>query len=518
MKLQKLTEADMRGAIPEKIYCYEKSMPHLTELCDTYQIVDRICQVIDDNVRQQGTLLLNGREVPVVGAEYLEQENLSGCMVIITSDYHREAYEKLCKIHSLCEILDMVYYFADRETEYEEAYRECYKDQILEDMILFRSGPHALSYVRGMDFSDNARALFEYMLKAGYNKHYKLVWLVKDPQEFPAYQKLKNVEFLSFEWSVSENREERDRYYHALCMAKFLFFTDAYGFARNCRADQVRVQLWHGCGFKTRVNFVRCEKRYDYTTVISDLYGEIHQDVYGLRPDQMLVTGYAKQDWLFQPLEDDRKKRLNIPKAQKYIYWLPTFRTGGGSLSYLSEEQRLSETGLPILDSKEKMEQLNDFLVQKDMAVIIKLHPFQDRERIGSIQYSHIMLLENETLFEEDIPLNRLMADADALISDYSSVAVDYMLLDRPIAFTLDDVDEYEATRGFIFHPIRDWLPGAEIDSPEDLFDFLKEVADDIDSTGEKRRRLRQKMYKYQDGNSCRRILDALGITADLEP
>lgn len=515
MKLKKLAETDMQNVESKRIYCYGKSVPHLEELCAAYGIENQISCIIDSNARQWGVFYLKGREIPVCGPESLEQEDLSECMLIITNNYHMETYERLCQIAALCRNLDQIYYYVDRETETELYYRKKYEDMPLEDMIIFRSGPHALSYVHGMDFSDNARALFEYMLKAGYNKRYKLVWLVKDQQEFLAYQKLENIEFLSFEWSVSENRDERDRYYHALCLAKFLFFTDAYGFARNCRADQVRVQLWHGCGFKTRVNFVRCEKRYEYTTVISDLYGEIHQEVYGLRPDQTLVTGYAKQDWLFQPLKDERKKSLNIPKARKYVYWLPTFRTGGGSLSYLSEEQRMSETGLPILDSKEKMEQLNDFLAQKDMAVIIKLHPFQDRERIGSVQYSHIMLLENETLFEEDIPLNQLMADADALISDYSSAAVDYMLLDRPIAFTLDDVDAYEATRGFVFHPIRDWLPGAEIESPEDLFDFLEEVANDIDSTGEKRRRLRQKMHKYQDGGNCRRILDALGITAD---
>lgn len=216
MKLQKLTAANMCDAIPEKIYCYEKSMPHLTELCDTYQIEDRIYRVIDDSVRQQGTLLLKEREIPVVGSECLEREDLSSCMVIITSDYHREAYEKLCKIRSLCEILDTIYYFADRETEYEAVYRERYHDQELEDMIVFRSGPYAPSYVKEMDFSDNARALFEFMLKIGYNKCYKLVWLVKNPQEFLVYQKLENVEFLSFEWSVSENREERDRYYRAL--------------------------------------------------------------------------------------------------------------------------------------------------------------------------------------------------------------------------------------------------------------------------------------------------------------
>ena len=32
-------------------------------------------------------------------------------------------------------------------------------------MILFRSGPHASAYIKGMDFSDNARALFEYMIQ-----------------------------------------------------------------------------------------------------------------------------------------------------------------------------------------------------------------------------------------------------------------------------------------------------------------------------------------------------------------
>ena len=261
MELKKLAEGDIQKTAPKKIYCYEKSVSHLTDLCNTYGIETHIFRIIDDSVRQQGAFLLKGREIPVTGSGDLEQEDFSDSMVIITSDYHREAYERLCQVPSLCKALNRIYYFADQETEIETVYREQYKCQDLENIILFRSGPHGSSYVHGMDFSDNARALFEYMLCHDYNKKYRLVWLVKNPDEFSAHQGVENVEFLSFDWSKSEEPEKRDAYYRALCLAKYIFMTDAYGFARNCCSDQIRVQLWHGCGFKTRVNFVRCEKK-----------------------------------------------------------------------------------------------------------------------------------------------------------------------------------------------------------------------------------------------------------------
>ncbi len=37
------------------------------------------------------------------------------------------------------------------------------------------------------------------------------------------------------------------------------------------------------------------------------------------------------------------------------------------------------------------------------------------------------------------------------LVSDYSSVAIDYLLLDRPLGFTLDDYEAYTESRGWVF-------------------------------------------------------------------
>ena len=38
------------------------------------------------------------------------------------------------------------------------------------------------------DFTDNCRALFDYMVANGYNKKYELVWLVHEPEKYKKYQ------------------------------------------------------------------------------------------------------------------------------------------------------------------------------------------------------------------------------------------------------------------------------------------------------------------------------------------
>lgn len=517
MRLQKITAADIDAVLRQKdgsfikICCYEYSSQYLKEMCEAGYAMDYIDRIVDANARSQGNHSVMGADVEVCGEDYLEEVDFGEVLLVITSDYYKEVYEKLSLNRRLNAVIDTVYYFSNRETEYEEEYRERYKDTLLEDMILFRSGPHVSAYVKGMDFADNARALFEYMLNNHYNEKYRLVWLVKDPDAFRQYEDVKNVEFIAYDWSLAEDKEKRSRYYHALCLSKYIFFTDAYGFARNSRGDQIRVQLWHGCGFKTRVNFVRCEKRYEYTTVISDIYSKIHQDIYGLRKDQMLVTGYAKEDWLFHPAEDFWRK-LEIPQAHKYIFWLPTFRMASEGLHNLNEFELSDQTGLPIINSYEELTQLDGLLCKLGVVLILKLHPFQDREKIGRIDTENIVVLDNALLAENDIHINQLLGYADALISDYSSAAVDYLLLDRPIGFTLDDVEEYAQSRGFVFENIKEWLPGMEIFTFDDFCSFISEMADDVDSSEKKRRELRDKMHLYHDDQSCRRIAEALKI------
>ncbi len=509
MKLEKLTSENIEKLRDKQVYCFEKSVSHLSELCKTYDLYSRIAGIVDENVRNQGEFDFQGKRLTVQGMDSLKKLDWDKSGILITSDYFWDAYEALSR--ELAGHLTVIYYFENKETAYEMEYRKHCRNAKLENIMIFRSGPHASSYIEGTDFSDNARALFEHMLAEGYDETWKLVWLVKDPKAFEKRRR-KNVEFLSFDWSVSDMPEERDRYYHALCLAKYIFFTDAYGFARNCRSDQTRIQLWHGCGFKTRVNFVRCEKRYEYTTVISDIYAEIHERIYGLNSRQLLVTGYAKQDWLFHMPEKEYREWLGLQEGMRCIFWLPTFRAADTALFSLSEYQRESDTGLPVVSSFERLKMLNALLEREHIILVIKLHPFQDKNSVNCGHLSNIILLDNHELYVRDIQINRLLPLADALISDYSSAAVDYLLLNRPIAFTLEDVEEYAQSRGFIFDPIQEWLPGKEIFTFEDFCEFIIEVSHGKDSMKEKREGLMKKMHKYHDGNNCERIIEALGI------
>lgn len=496
----------------KKIICFGKSELYMNEMIYKFHVADIIEMVLDNNPKIYGEMKINDRSVMICSPDVLRQIDLQGKVIVITSSFYDEIYRQLCSIEQVMENMSVIYHYNDYQLELEQFYSKKYKQIELENKIIFRSGPKEDSYVKGTDFADNARALFEYMVEHHYYHKYKLVWFVKNPSEYQKKYPIKNVEFISFDWASSKKEEEADEYYRNLLSAKFIFFTDSYGFAKCVRKDQIRVQLWHGCGFKTRVNFARCENRYEYTTVVSDLYSEIHQKIYGLRKNQMLVTGYAKQDWIFQPYEKSLSDLLEIKKASKYIFWLPTFRMADDKLKELNQYEWNPDTGLPIISNEKQLKQLNELLKTYDTFLIIKLHPFQKRDLIKNCDCSNIKLLENSEMLEKDLVINRILASADALISDYSSVAIDFLNVDRPIAFTLDDKEDYKNSRGFVFENIVEWLPGKEIYNFNDFCNYVVEIAEGIDSAKEKRRELTSKFLNYTDNQNCKRIVEALSI------
>ena len=62
------------------------------------------------------------------------------------------------------------------------------------------------------DFTDNSRALFDYMVENGYNKKYELVWLVHEPEKYEKY-KAENVKFIrNFKKNTTIRRAAAYRY------------------------------------------------------------------------------------------------------------------------------------------------------------------------------------------------------------------------------------------------------------------------------------------------------------------
>ncbi len=402
----------------------------------------------------------------------------------------------------------------DTVSAIEARYRKFYQDKKLENILLFRSGPMPESYIPGMDFCDNARALFHYALSIGLNHEYELVWLVKNPSEWQSkYNRYQNVKFISYEDAESTDEQKQEEYFRVLCLAKYIFMTDTYGFALGARADQIRVMLWHGCGFKGRLGNASCADKYEYMTVTGEEYARTYARAFGLRSEQMLVTGYPRVDEIFHPVLD-WQHRLHIPQATQYIFWLPTFRnTNTAGLERHNQTMPAGETGLPLVERIEQMEELNNVLAAADIVLVLKLHPFQDRSLIHGVDdFSHIHFIEQEMLLKTDIQINELLGFASALISDYSSIAVDYLVLNRPLAFTLDDVESYGQERGFFWEDVQKWLPGMKIYNFVDFMNFIKEVVAGRDPGQEKRYAISMQMQKYRDDKNSARVLQALGI------
>ena len=104
----------------------------------------------------------------------------------------------------------------------------------------------------------------------------------------------------------------------------------------------------------------------------------------------------------------------------------------------------------------------------------------------------------------------RLMKDVDALISDYSSAAYDFLHADKPIGFTLDDVKDYKL--GLIFEKPEEYMPGHIIFNQNDFMAFIEDVVNGKDPYMQERRRISDLFFKYHDRNSSQRLAEFLDL------
>ena len=102
------------------------------------------------------------------------------------------------------------------------------------------------------------------------------------------------------------------------------------------------------------------------------------------------------------------------------------------------------------------------------------------------------------------------MKDTDALISDYSSAAYDYLHLDKPIAYTMDDAKEYKL--GFIVEDPFSLMAGHIIYNQKDFMKFIEDVLEEKDPYKFERKNLYDRVFKFHDGDSSKRIVEFLEI------
>lgn len=266
------------------------------------------------------------------------------------------------------------------------------------------------------------------------------------------------------------------------------------------------VNLWHGVPLKKIAlldpNLGKLSRFYfkkifseNYTCILTTSRSLIPlmAESFAVPENKIRVWGQPRNDGMFQA--KDRRKLLReiygeLPEYRRTVLYAPTFRDYG--------EVRL----FPFEDFD--MERLEKFLEKEKMIIFVRTH-IAEKAAAGPYLGERIRFLGEEQA--EDV--TGMLDIFDCLVTDYSSIYIDYLLTDHPMIFLPYDRQEYMAGRGMNFE-YDEVTPGPK---PRTMEEFLTCLVSDSDSWKAERARVNRlfnDIRKPCSADICGRILKKL--------
>ena len=330
-------------------------------------------------------------------------------------------------------------------------------------------------------FRDNLRTLYQYLVDNGYQEEYEIICASND---FYHLEKEKDVKYVSI---------YRGLYY--FLTSKYFFYS--FGkYPIKPAPNQMVVNLWHGMPLKKIGNLEVGMEEIDYnffTKLVSSsaLFTPIMKAAFKAEDNQILLVGNIRNDELFKK------------EKEKNIIWMPTYRN--------SNNYHDSQEALIFSLGEEDFSKIQQILSKHDYQLYIKLHPLEESRLHVQMNHSNIHLLTEEIISEQYDTLYTFLGTTSALITDYSSVFLDYYLLNRPVAFTINDYEEYKEKRGFVFEDVKSLMVGSVIRDSHDLLEFLESVMKSEDSYIEERTKVNDKVNAIQK-DFTKTLLNEIGL------
>lgn len=354
-----------------------------------------------------------------------------------------------------------------------------------------------LAFVSYPDFGDNSYAIFRFFIKYNLYKQYKCCWLLGDnAYRNEIFTKLSywGIEQEDISLIIVKRKSLKGIYY--CYRAKHIFNTVGLFIDIVFRQKDKRINMWHGMPIKKIYSDVR---NGDITIATSDYFKPLMAKGLKIPENNVLVIGQPRNDLLFHKdeLNDELKKR--ICEYRSVGIWMPTFRRSTIDPRYCDGEYSMDKIAFVPF---ENLTDLDDFLRSIDVLLIIKFHPMDVLQKRQYASYTNILILKNETFKQNE--LYPLLACCDFLISDYSSVVIDFEILGKPIGITINDIQKYRASRGLNM----DTIPGILIEDYNSLISFIDEVSKHNNQLYD----YGTKYNLYRDGNSSQRLLEELQL------
>ena len=370
----------------------------------------------------------------------------------------------------------------------------------------------------GYFYGDNTRYLYEWVLEN--EPAIEPVWMTKSQQ---VHDRLtsegKPVEMITSRSGVSN-----------LLKAETAFFThstadiapDSTLVPASLRLVNLRhgesVKNTHLCPANSELvseSKIAQSKRWRRQNVViastSVFVSEIQQRCLGVSEDQSVITGYPRHDPLWTNNYGSSSTiahehvSLESESVERIVLYAPTWR------QYAPAHDGNCHTEFFPFEDFDS-EELATMLDERDTALLLRPHPHDleyeaVQRRIGRIEKEcpNVQVVGPEDLND----VYEIITAVDALITDYSSLYHDYLILDRPIVLIPYDYETFKQEVGFVYD-YRKMAPGP---SPTTWTEFKRALENALtgdDAYETERSVLRDILYEHQNGRACQRLIDRI--------
>jgi CDP-glycerol glycerophosphotransferase len=315
----------------------------------------------------------------------------------------------------------------------------------------------------GESFSDNTKYLFLYCNKYKDELNLdKVIWITDNNE---VYKELKKSGFIVYKkWSL------KSIWYHTRAKRHFICQVPN-DINPYFSAKAVRIQLWHGVGFKKlntieeipNINSIKYKFIYFLKRIF--YYGGWHKCIFlstskyatdkifkysfRLWENDIIESKYPRDIYLNLD-EVEKEKIIHLNRKEKIIkdiiyknkynkkilLYLPTYRNDATINN--------KKTSYPLnIQNEYEFKSFIDFLNNNNILFLSKFH-FAGDLSINDNNESFYTLDNNFDIYT-------ILNEIDLLITDYSSVYADFLFIDKPIIFFTYDLDKYQNNdKGFI--------------------------------------------------------------------
>ncbi len=338
-------------------------------------------------------------------------------------------------------------------------------------------------------FSDNSKAFFKYLLEN--NPELEIIWLVDTKSERDLLKnkyKITNVKIIKNFDGIS-----------TLLRSKVVVVSNAlddfFPFFRPS-AKKISIQLWHGINWSKKFEYPNNNFVKEITIACaSSSENKIQMAKQNRFPeDRIYITGLPRNDILFKKNEIILPENLSKFKNNNFLLYAPTHK------------ENLVTDFFPFKDKD--LNELNVFLKKNNSILFLRPH-INDTNK-AKIEFDHFFKSINQSqikslTFDEVQDVNGILPFIKILITDYSTIYADALLLDIPTIFVPYDIKEYINKRGLIYE-YSDVAAGDKISTQLEFISSIEKILTNNYEHLNHMKKVKKIFHEYNDSNSSKRV------------